>query len=164
MQVREIMTRPAASCRPDDTLNAAAKLMWENDCGAVPVAGDDGTLIGIITDRDICMATYTRGDSPGAIPVRDAMAKTVFSCRENEALEDVAHLMRDKQIRRVPIVDEKDRPIGIVSQADLVREAVTAGKKSGIERALVDALSAISRPRGKPAAKKRTNGEQRVRP
>jgi CBS domain-containing protein len=74
------MNKPAVSCRPSDTLSVAAQAMWDHDCGAIPVANDDGRLVGIITDRDICMATYTKGRAPQTISVKEVMAKDVTSC------------------------------------------------------------------------------------
>jgi CBS domain-containing protein len=70
MSVKDLMTKNVKTCRPSDLLNAAARIMWEEDCGCVPVVGDDNQLVGMLTDRDICMATYTRNQPPGSIPTR----------------------------------------------------------------------------------------------
>jgi CBS domain-containing protein len=155
MNIQEIMSKPVATCRHNDTLNTAAQLMWEHDCGAVPVTGDDGQLIGMITDRDICMATYTRGSAPHEIRVADAMSKQVFSCRANDSLETAEHLMGQKQVRRVPIVDSDNRPVGVLSLNDIARYAASARKKDGLEREVTQTLAAICQPRPRAAQQAR---------
>lgn len=147
MQIRQIMSKPVLTCRPSDALDTAARLMWEHDCGAVPVTGDDGKVVGVITDRDICMATYTKGRAPHDIAVGDAMAKRVFSCRADDAVEVAETIMRERQVRRVPVVDRNNRPVGLISLNDLARYAVSAPKKNGTEREIVETLAAVCRPR-----------------
>lgn len=147
MTVQEIMSKPAVTCRSTDSLHFAAQLMWEHDCGAIPVTDAEGKLIGIVTDRDICMATYTQGQAPQAIRVADAMAKQVFSGHFNDSLESIEALMSEKQIRRVPIVDGDKHPIGIVSMNDIARYTPAANKKSGVEHMITRTLAAICRPR-----------------
>lgn len=153
MNIQEIMSQPAITCRHDDTLNVAAQLMWERDCGAIPVTDDDGRIVGIVTDRDICMATYTSGRAPQAVRVADAMAKQVFSCHAQDSLEEAERLMSDKQIRRVPIVDGDNRPIGLLSINDLARHAAAARQKDGLEREVTQTLAAICQPRPAGAAR-----------
>jgi CBS domain-containing protein len=147
MRIREIMNKPVVSCRPSDTLNVAAQAMWEHDCGAIPVAGDDGRLVGIITDRDICMATYTKSRAPQTISVAEVMAKRVTSCKADESAEVAEGMMRDKQIRRVPIVDDDNRPIGMLSQSDLARNAASAPRRNTVERDFIHTMASISQPR-----------------
>jgi CBS domain-containing protein len=147
MNVREIMSTPAVSCRQEDTLNTAAQLMWETDCGAIPVVGDDGQLVGIITDRDICMAAYTQGKCLPDILVSQVMSRVVYSCRAEDALDVAEHLMSDKQIRRLPVVDGDSRPIGILSLGDVARRAASQRKKNGVEREVAQTLAAICEPR-----------------
>ena len=79
MQIKDIMSHPVVSCPADSTLDQAARLMWEFDCGIVPVIGDDGRLVGVVTDRDICMAAYTQGKTLSAIPVGTAVAPQVVA-------------------------------------------------------------------------------------
>jgi CBS domain-containing protein len=147
MNIQEIMSKPAVTCRPSETLSAAAQLMWERDCGAVPVVNDDGSVVGMITDRDICMAAYTRGQPLGDISVESAMAKEVFACHMDDSLDAAEHLMSDKQVRRVPIVDGDNRPIGLVSLNDVARYAASARKENGLDREVTQTLAAICQPR-----------------
>src|SRR5688572_19703776 len=112
------LMKPAHTCRPDDALNEPARLMWEFDCGAIPVVNNAWSLVGIITDRDICMAAYTRGQSLAALSVESAMATDVATASPNDTLESVTALMRQRQIRRVPVVED-GLVVGIVSLADV---------------------------------------------
>lgn len=147
MQVRDIMSTPVVTCRSTDTLNTAAQIMWERDCGVIPVVDDSGAVVGMITDRDISMAAYTQGGPLTGIPVSNAMAKHVFSCKPDDSLDAAERLMSDKQIRRVPIVDGENKPIGILSLNDIARRAGKAGKRDGLDRELAQTMAAICQPR-----------------
>ena len=118
MRVKERMTQPLATCHVNDGLHVAAQLMWDRNCGAVPVVNDDGQLVGILTDRDICMAAYVRGLPLDAILVNSVMTKHVISADPEQDLHDIEMMMRKGRVRRIPVVDQDNRPIGIVSQAD----------------------------------------------
>jgi CBS domain-containing protein len=131
--VKALMTDAVGSCSPDDTLNGAAQRMWDQDCGAVPVVGSDGTLAGIITDRDICMAAYTKGLPLGSILVKDVMARHVHTCGPDDTLERAATLMAEAQVRRLPVIDAERRLIGIVSVADIARGAPALGQREAAE-------------------------------
>jgi CBS domain-containing protein len=133
MKVQEIMTRSVRVCRPDDMLNVAAQLMWEHDCGCVPVVSTDGDgkIIGMLTDRDICMAAYTQGRRLAEIPVNTAMSSEIVACAADDDLKDAEELMGNRQIRRLPVVDTNGRLQGIVSLNDLAREFDRERKKAG---------------------------------
>jgi CBS domain-containing protein len=130
MKVDMLMTREVASCQGDDPCSAAARLMWECDCGAVPVLDSERRMAGIITDRDICMATWMQDRPPSAIPISAVMARDLSVCSPNDTVETAERLMRTRQIRRLPVVDEDRRLIGILSLADIVRAADGAGARS----------------------------------
>jgi CBS domain-containing protein len=146
MRVEQIMNQPPVSCRVHDTLNSAAQLMWEHDFGAIPVLGNDDRIIGIVTDRDICMAAYTTGRPLHAIPVHDAMAKEVFTCKPDDSVEDAEHLMGEKQIRRLPVLNDAGQLVGMLSLGDIAREFGASRRKSVI-RELVQTLAAVCTPR-----------------
>jgi CBS domain-containing protein len=118
--INKVMTKDPTTCSPDDSLSRAAQIMWDMDCGGVPVVHADGTLAGMITDRDICMATYTRGQAPSALDVRSAMAKAVYRASPDDPIAAVTRVMGQNQVRRIPVV-ENGRVIGIVTLADLAR-------------------------------------------
>ena len=140
-----IMNRPVISCRPTDTLNAAAGLMWEHDCGALPVVDENAVVVGMITDRDICMAAYTTGRSIQGTQVSEAMATHVFSCRPTHDIADAEATMARAQVRRLPVLDAEGRAIGIISMNDVARATATAGRKTVSET--LATIAAISEPR-----------------
>lgn len=123
MQVREIMTKAVRTCRPLDTANEAAKAMWEGDCGCVPVVDDAGKVVGVLTDRDVCMAAYTQGKALSAIKVASAMATPALTCRAEDELAAAERTMQKGQVRRLPVVDGEGRLVGILTLNDLVRQA-----------------------------------------
>jgi len=121
MRVADLMTTEVASCKADEPLRAAAKLMWDCDCGAVPVLDDEGRVIAMITDRDICMAALMRDRAPSAIPVSEAMSHDLQCCGPDDNVSAAEQMMRAHQVRRVPIVDRERRPLGMLSLADIAR-------------------------------------------
>jgi CBS domain-containing protein len=153
MRVDEIMTAPAITCRATDHLATAARAMWEDDCGCIPVVDDDGRLKGLITDRDLCMATYTRGQPLHAIPIDAAMAREAFSCRSHDDIAKVLDLMRNKQIRRIPVVDDTGRPTGVVSLGDIARAATNedASRRGLSCENVVRTIAEICEPRATTA-------------
>jgi len=124
MKAREVMTENPACCVPTDTIQHAAKLMVECDCGCVPVVDDlqSKKIVGTLTDRDIACRCTAQGKGPDAL-VSEAMSLNPSCCRAEDELQDVEKVMTDRQVRRVPIVDEQGCCIGMVSQADLARAA-----------------------------------------
>src|SRR5690349_17747463 len=121
MYTDELMSHPAITCHVNDPLSVAAQLMWDHDCGAVAVVNDDGKLVGIVTDRDICMAAYSQGRSLDDMLTHSAMSKHVVCARARQPLEDVEQLMASHKIRRIPVIDSEGRPIGLVSLHDIAR-------------------------------------------
>jgi len=122
MFVADLMTKNPISVRTDQTLADAAQLMWDCDCGALPVVeGQAGKTVGMITDRDICMATWSRGSTPSQVRVMDAMSQDVVCCSEGDSLGRAESLMQSNQVRRLPVVDAEKRLVGILSLADIAR-------------------------------------------
>jgi CBS domain-containing protein len=156
VRVRDLMSRELVTCREHDDLSRAAQLMWDADCGAVPIVDGEGKLVGMLTDRDICMAAYTRGLPLSELRASAAMSTAVIACRPNDTLRSAMELMTTHKIRRLPVVDEESRPIGIVSLADLARLAQAPSTQSQEARSWVPGvLAGISEPpgdRGGPAA------------
>lgn len=146
MKIKELMSHPAVTCPASATLDQAARLMWEFDCGVVPVTDDKGHLTGILTDRDVCMAAYTQGRLLQDLPVTIAMARNVIAVHEDDAVETAEHLMADNQIRRLPVLDYNGHVLGVVSLNDISRLAQSA-KRSVVDRELVSTIAAVSQPR-----------------
>jgi CBS domain-containing protein len=142
MKVHQIMTRQVACCGPEDSLHHAAHLMWENDCGAIPVIDHDRRVLGMVTDRDACMAAYTQGLPLEAIRVAPVMSRELVCCRPEHDVADVELRMSERQVRRVPVVDAKGVLVGILSINDLSLHAERNDRKG-----VLDTLASIGRHR-----------------
>jgi CBS domain-containing protein len=156
MNVERLMTRNVASCRADDTLNEAARVMWEHDCGFVPIVEGDARprIVGVVTDRDLCMAAYTRGRTLREIRIGDVMSTAVRSCRSSDGLAVAETTMREGQIHRLPVVDDGDLLLGVISLADIAREAAREARSRRHEVTATEVgetLAAILKPRAMAA-------------
>lgn len=151
MQAKDWMSREPHAVRQHERLDAAARVMWELDCGICPVVDAHGVLVGVVTDRDACMASFTQGRPLAEIPVASAMARTLRTCRPEDSVATVLQSMQQVQVHRLPVVDARGTLVGIVSTTDLVRAAVArpAAVDAG---AVVKTLAAIAAPRAHTAA------------
>jgi CBS domain-containing protein len=140
--VRDLMSADPATCHSDDRATEPARLMWERDCGAVPVVDDAGCVVGMITDRDLCMAAYTRGARLEDIRVGDIMARTAVTCALDDTIESARSKMARAEVRRLPVVDDRGVVCGVLSINDLIRRHV--GNDAD---AVVATLAAIGAPR-----------------
>jgi CBS domain-containing protein len=147
MKVEQLMTKEIAFCTPNWSLNEAARLMWENDCGCVPVTSGDemNRVVGMVTDRDICMTAYFCGGTLPELHVRDAMSKEPICCRPSTTHEEAESMMRKAQVRRIPVVDDAGGLLGILSLADLVH-AQRSSKRQIPKSQISDVLAAICEP------------------
>lgn len=142
------MQQPAIVCRKDDPCAEAARLLWEHDVGALPVVGQEGHVVGMVTDRDLCMAAYTQGERLEDIPVHRAMAHGVYTITPNDPACLALRMMTDHRVRRLPVVDDEGRAVGLVSLNDLVRHAALSRRGSDAEYEVVQAHASICQPRG----------------
>jgi CBS domain-containing protein len=117
------MTPSVKSCSEDTDLATAARMMWDGDCGIVPVVNNERRITGVITDRDICIAAATRAMSPASMLARDVMSRDVTTCAADEEVRDALGMLKDRRVRRLPVVDAQDRLVGIISMNDLVMRA-----------------------------------------
>lgn len=140
-----VMTRDVATVHPDDAVQYAARMMADCDCGAVPVVDWQGRLIGMITDRDITVRLVARNVNVAQARVGDCMTERAFACHVDEPLENCMRQMSRHQIRRIPIVDDRNRVVGIISQGDLAHHA-SENRGMGERRAISDVVCAISEP------------------
>jgi CBS-domain-containing membrane protein len=131
MKVRDVMTPEAKPVWITDSLAAAAKSMWENDCGVLPVIKDARKVVGMITDRDICMATAMRDRNASAISVEEALTGQLFSVTADEDIGRALELMQEHKVRRLPVLDEEGELTGILSMNDILFKAKEgSGKKA----------------------------------
>jgi CBS domain-containing protein len=122
----DVMHSPAICCRAHDNLHEAARLMWEHDLGTVPVVNDADEPVGMLTDRDACMAAYTQGVPLIHGSVASAMSQKVVLCDVTTPLAKIRELMAEARVRRMPVVDAQGKLVGIIGLSDLIREAHAA--------------------------------------
>lgn len=128
MKIRDIMMSTPKYCRPDTNLAAAVELMWKNDCGFLPVVDFENRVVGVITDRDICIALGTRNQRASEIFVREVMAERVYACAMEEDIRTALKTMETHQVRRLPVVNADGKLAGVLSIGDLT---LHAEKKEG---------------------------------
>jgi len=141
MKVKEIMTANAKACAPTNSLSDAARLMWDNDCGILPVVIEGGKVIGLITDRDICMAAGTKGRTLSNIAVEDVISGNVFACKPEEEIHTALSTMRENKVRRLPVVATDGKLEGILSMNDVVLKAEETKDKKAPELSYGDVVN-----------------------
>ena len=146
MRAGDLMSRNVLTVYPDDRVGYAARLMRDWDFGALPVVDRDDRLVGIVTDRDITMRLVANEADAHNTTVADCMTDGAFACHPDDPLRECMRQMSRHRIRRLPIVNNRGRVIGVISQGDLARHAGTY-TGSGARRAMADVLCAISEPR-----------------
>jgi CBS domain-containing protein len=139
MQVSEIMTANVECARPDSSLLDAARKMKKLDIGSLPVCGDDDKLTGIVTDRDIVIRAVADGRDLEETKVRDIMTPDIIFCTDKHPVEHAARLMNQSQVRRLVVLNDQQRMVGILSLGDLAVDARD-------EQVAGDALEGISEP------------------
>jgi CBS domain-containing protein len=146
VKVSEAMTRDVHACRPEATAHDALEAMWHRDIGAMPVVDPQGKVEGMITDRDIAMATWMRRCAPEEVPVRKIMSREVWFVGPDDDITAAEQVMERHQVRRLPVVAD-GRVVGVVTLADLVRvrQAVPPAD-------VVQTLSRITEPRHEASA------------
>jgi CBS domain-containing protein len=126
-EVRRVMTANVVTCTPGDTLHRAAQIMWDRDCGAVPVVDAGGRISGIVTDRDLAMGAFTQGLPLVAIPVGRVASGRVHTVSVNASIDDVVAVMGRERVRRVVVTDSGQKAVGIVALADVARYVSSLG-------------------------------------
>lgn len=139
LKCRDIMTRNVTTCRTETPIFEVARIMRDEDIGSLPVIGENGKLEGIVTDRDLVVEGLTAEKSEAELRAGDCMTDDLFTANQNDRLVDVINDMGDHQVRRVPVVDGRDRLVGIIAMADI---AIQTNKDAELEEALED----ISKP------------------
>ncbi len=141
MNAETLMTRDVYTCRTIDTLDRAAELMRDHGIGSLPVVDEQGHVVGMITDRDICMATLAQDAPPRAISVESTMSAHPTTCAPADDVRVIEERMCQRQLHRIPVVDDDGHPIGLVSLDDLAR-AAQQGALSADE--VANTLAAVS--------------------
>ena len=141
MKARDLMSQPPYTCAPNADLATVAQLMWDHDCGFVPVVDASGIVAGAVTDRDICIATATRRLLPEHIVASQVMTTPIRACLSDDSVSDVLAMMKDFRIRRVPVIDANGRLQGVISLNDIVLAAT--GKRGPRASEVVSTMAAI---------------------
>jgi CBS domain-containing protein len=144
MKVEQVMTPAPATCGVTENLAQVVERMWDANCGIVPVVDDDGHVLSVITDRDICIAAATRGLSPGDMRAGDMQRKPVVMCRPEDDLKRALALMKQHRVRRLPVTTDAGVLHGIVSLDDI---ALAAGPRDAVTAAdVLSTMKAIYAP------------------
>jgi CBS domain-containing protein len=142
MKVHDVMNEEVKFCGPETNLAAAAAIMWENDCGALPIAAD-GKAIGVITDRDIAIALGTRNQQAAEIPVSEVMSGKLFAASPDEDIHTALELMRKERVHRLPVINTEGKLEGILSLNDVALMAVHPDGKTAPELNYEDVVSTL---------------------
>jgi CBS domain-containing protein len=144
MKVQDIMTANVRSCRTESSLATAAHLMLDNNCGFVPVVDDSGIVIGVLTDRDVCLAVAQKDRPASAIKVDEMYTRTVYSCEPADDIHVALHKMEAGKVRRLPVIGKEGRLRGIVSMTDILLHASQRGADKPTYAETVGALKMIN--------------------
>lgn len=125
MKVRDVMHKQAVWITPEAQLPDIAAKMRGEDIGALPV-GENDRLIGMVTDRDLALRAFSDSHDPLQLTARDVMSQPIVFCNEDSELDDAIHIMEDKQIRRLPVINNKRRMVGMLSLGDVAAVASPA--------------------------------------
>ncbi len=140
MTCRDVMTRNPTCCSPSDTVEKVAQIMKSKDIGPVPIA-EDGQLVGIVTDRDLAINVVAEGRDPRQTTAEEIMARNVITCEADDDIQSALEAMAQHQVRRIPVVDDDGRIIGVIAQADIATRARQPEKTAAV-------VQEISKPRG----------------
>jgi CBS domain-containing protein len=119
MKVKDVMTKEVNTCTPKTDLAAVAESIWMRDCGVLPVVDERGQVVGMITDRDVCIATGCRRRDPATILVSEVMTRQVYSCSSEADIREALQIMKQKQVRRLPVIDSAGKLCGVLSLNDM---------------------------------------------
>jgi CBS domain-containing protein len=155
MNVKELMTNAPRTCSVTDSAADAARIMWERDCGVVPIVDQDGHVMGMVTDRDICMAAMFANEPISQIAIGNVMSRDVTTCEASENIEEAERRMRERQVRRLPVIQDGETLVGILSLSDVVQALNAQGKRrDGRDvQTMVETVTRITQPRVDMAAR-----------
>jgi CBS domain-containing protein len=153
VKVQDVMTWEVETCGSDSNLAQAAEVMWRRDCGIVPIVENPkGRLVGVVTDRDICIASATKHQDPALIPTRDAMTRDVLTCSPTDDVHVALKTMKNAQVHRLPVTDPSGALIGLLSLNDCILAAEKTERRGDAAvtyRDVMETLKTISTHREK---------------
>ena len=149
MKVKDVMMRTAASCNRETNLGAAVEILWDRNCGISPIVNAEQKVIGVVTDRDLCIALGTRNRLPGDITVSEVTSGKVFACAAEDDIRSAMAAMAQAKVRRLPVVTAEGKLEGILSMDDVAMHSGTRTGKGASELSsddVVETLKAVYRP------------------
>lgn len=146
MKIEAIMTQPVQSCGPETNLGSVVETMWTHDCGIVPVVNERGEAIGVVTDRDICIALGTRDVQASTLVARNVMTQPIAGCAPEDDCIDALLTMEERHVRRLPVLGTGGVLLGIVSIDDIVRWAARAPASDPLRTVLLQVLAGVEAP------------------
>lgn len=164
MKISDLMTKNVTTRRPHNTLESAARAMWEDDIGCVVIVDDEHKPVGVVTDRDICMAAYTRDCSLKSTEITSLLGRSVVTCPSDGSFAEAAEAMALHQVRRLPVIDHSGALVGIVTLGDLSRASgmsATAAAVLGVI-ATPRRLAALESRNARPQSASKTNSHSKA--
>jgi CBS domain-containing protein len=148
MKVASVMTKKPAYCSPETNLAAAVEILWNRNCGILPIVDSQEALVGVITDRDICVALGTRNRLPSELTVQEAMSDKIVVCKPDDDIRKALAAMAEAKVRRLPVIDAAGKLQGILSVDDVVVRTPERGKADSQPSAddLLKALKSVYTP------------------
>jgi CBS domain-containing protein len=143
MKVYEVMTIEVGFCLLEDNLTKAAEIMWEKDCGVVPVVDAENRVVGVITDRDICIAAASRSLKTSEIKTSEMNFRPVIVCVMEDDVKDVLRRMRKYKVKRLCVTNDNKELLGVISLTDIL---LKAGEKKSVRKLILSTLNAIAKP------------------
>ncbi len=140
MKVKDLMTANPQSCSLPNSLAEVAGLMWENDCGVLPVVSEDGKVVGLITDRDICMAAALQGQRLADISVENTITGRVFACEPDDDVRTALETMQENRVRRLPVISADGALQGLLSLNDVALKAEVPNQKKTPDVSYLDVI------------------------
>ena len=162
MKIQDLMISEVETCIATTDLAAVSMTMWRQDCGIVPVIDDTRRVLGVITDRDICMALATQHRRAEEITAREVMSGRLFSVRPDDDVRVALETMRTRRVRRLPVMDAEQRLRGLVSLNDVVLHAKPSGGRATPALSANDVLSTLQGICGHPVPARRPQEREQL--
>ena len=158
MKVADLMTKPPAYCSPQTNLAAAAEILWNHNCGILPIVDSKDKVVGVVTDRDMCVALGTRNRLPSEVTVSEVASGKVITCKPDDDLRGALATMGKARVRRLPVIDVAGKLQGMLSMDDIVMRTGTGTLKKDSEPSfedVMDALKSVYAPRALQAVQQK---------
>jgi len=148
MKVQDVMMRTPVSCGPETNLGAAVEFLWNRNCGMLPIVDAQQKVVGVVTDRDLCVALGTRNRLPGEVTVGEATTGKVFSCKPTDDIHAALETMAKQKVRRLVVLNEQGTLEGILSMDDVVLHAETGKLGRTVDLSQAEIVEALRRVYG----------------